>query len=99
MLFRSRAIIETAAGYAVTGATGGATSGGQSLTWLLRLGPTGALLDEGQYGTPGSESAGFDLLSMSDGGFVLVGNHADAPGLPYDAWLVRTDKQGNSSCQ
>ena len=85
--------------FALTGATGGSTSGGQSQTWLLKLGATGAFLDEGQYGTPGSESAGFGLLPLSDGGFVLVGNHADAAGLPYDAWMVRTDKQGNSSCQ
>lgn len=94
-----RAIVEVAGGFALAGATGGSTSGGESQTWLLKLGSSGAFLDEGRYGTPGSESAGMDLLPLSDGGFVLVGNHADAAGLPYDAWMVRTDKQGNSSCQ
>jgi hypothetical protein len=91
------AIVETSdGGFALAGSQFGAT--GDDDMVLLRTDSDGKLLWTKTYGAAGKDRAE-DMLLLADGGFLLVGTTAtgdssSAGVTAQDAWLVRTDAQG-----
>jgi len=66
-------------------------SGGRDL-YVLRLDASGGLLWERTYGGSGTEWAN-DILAISGGGFLLVGE-SESFGESFDVYLVRIDDEG-----
>ena len=65
---------------------------GQRDLYLLKLGASGELEWSETYGGAGIEWAK-DLVSLSDGGFLLVGE-TDSFGESFDAYVVKVDERG-----
>lgn len=84
-------------GFAVIGATNAIYSGGTMTDgdiWLVRTNSTGDTLWTKTYGGP-SIDEGNSIQKTSDGGFILAGARSNNI-LTYDAWLLRTDSNGDT---
>src|SRR3990170_2032629 len=86
-------VIQTSdGGYAIAGRK--ATAGSNNFAfWLIKTDPTGNMQWDRTYGGS-SYSKVFNLIQTNDGGYALVGDTWAYTGW-YDAWLVKTDAQGN----
>lgn len=83
-------------GYAVVGST--TPSIGRRDIWLLRTDEDGDTLWTRTYGGPDLDGAS-GIIACPDGGFALAGftrSFSGEPGVRRDAWLVRTDAQGET---
>jgi hypothetical protein len=61
--------------------------------WLVRTDSGGDTLWSKIYGGPGIDE-GFSIRKTSDDGFIIAGAFSNNIGI-YDAWLIRTDADGN----
>jgi len=81
-------------GYIVTGFT--TQSNGITDAWLLKTSADGDSLWSLTYGDLGAPDVGLSVVQTSDGGYAVAGgaqwNGGPAVG---DAWLIRTDGEGN----
>ena len=93
----SGAVVETADGGLVSlGYTTSFGAGGWDL-WLIKVDSDGNELWNRTFGGPGGRNReeGHQVIEASDGGLVLIG-HTDQYGAgSRDAWLIKTDSQGN----
>ncbi|MGB5287228.1 MAG: hypothetical protein WBN42_01975, partial [Ignavibacteriaceae bacterium] len=84
-------------GFAIVGAADALYSGG-NLTegdiWLVRTNSTGDTLWTKTYGGSGIDE-GNSIYQTADGGFILAGARSNNL-LIYDAWLIRTDSNGDT---
>lgn len=82
-------------GFAVVGYTYGFGAGSNDI-YFVRTNPSGNELFSQTYG--GSDSdAGFDVVALGDGGFILVGttmSYGNNPGEKTDIWLIRITADG-----
>ena len=83
-------VIELKDGYALTGRTESADSGGEK-AFLLKTDLYGKKLWEKFYG---QNSSGISLQQTDDGGFIIAGN-MNSPVTGKDAVLIKTDPSGN----
>jgi hypothetical protein len=84
-------------GFAVVGATNALYSGGnitEGDIWLVRTNSTGDTLWTKTYGGSGIDE-GNSIYQTADGGFILAGARSNNL-LIYDAWLIRTDSNGDT---
>ena len=86
------AIAGLADGFALAGGTSSAGAGGSDF-WLVRTDATGSELWQKTYGGSG-EDAAHAVLALSDG-YLLAGQTTSKGAGGADAWLVRTDLNGN----
>ncbi len=83
-------VIELKDGYALTGRTESADSGGKK-AFLLKTDLNGKKLWERSYG---QNSSGISLQQTDDGGFIIAGS-MNSPVTGKDAMLIKTDPSGN----
>ncbi len=83
-------VIELKDGYALTGRTESADSGGRK-AFLMKTDFYGKELWERYYGQNGS---GISLQQTDDGGFIIAGS-MNSPAAGKDAMLIKTDPSGN----
>jgi hypothetical protein len=83
-------VIELKDGYALTGRTESADSGGKK-AFLLKTDLNGRKLWERYYG---QNSSGISLQQTDDGGFIIAGS-MNSPAIGKDAMLIKTDPFGN----
>jgi hypothetical protein len=91
----SSSLIQTSdGGYAVAGST---TSFGDGTIdfWLTKLDANGNMQWNKTYGGAGSDSAS-SLVQASDGGYVIAGTTNSSGAGNTDAWIVKTDTNGNA---
>jgi len=82
-------------GYALVGTTYSGTSGlGEWDAWLVKTDAMGEIQWDQLYGTSDDDEA-YALLQTADGGFALAGTTFDTETNDYDAWLVKTDANGD----
>jgi len=84
-------------GFAIIGAADALYSGGnitEGDIWLVRTNSTGDTLWTKTYGGSGIDE-GNSIYKTSDGGFILAGARSNNI-LIYDAWLIRTDSNGDT---
>ncbi len=74
-------------GYIVTGSTD------DEFLWLIKLDEYGNTLWEHRFGGLGMDG-GFCVHETSDGGFIIAG-HTSSYSYSFDAWLIKTDSDGN----
>jgi len=81
-------------GYVITGRTNSFCVGGSDV-WLLKTNASGDTLWTRTFGGTGTEGGRY-VQETSDGGFVIVGftNSYGAGG--YDAWIIKTNANGDS---
>ncbi|RJP78108.1 MAG: T9SS C-terminal target domain-containing protein [Candidatus Zixiibacteriota bacterium] len=79
-------------GYAILGQTASYGAGSNDL-WLLRTDSLGALLWQRTYGGPDDDGA-YHICTLEDGGFIIAAWSRDDSLGTSDAWLIRTDAQG-----
>lgn len=90
----ANSIVETPdSGYAVLGYTNGIGNGGYDM-YLLRLDSLGNLLWAKTFGGAAWEF-GHSITLAADSGFVLAGETASQGAGNVDAWVIKTDPQGN----
>jgi len=90
---QGRSIRQTSdGGYIVTGCTNSYGSGSYDL-WLLKTDVDGVLQWDRTFGWANSE-CGQAVQQTSDGGYI-IGGYANGIGADYDAYLVKTDADGN----
>jgi predicted secreted protein len=80
-------------GYAIAGGTYSFGAGGEDL-WLVKTDSVGTLLWNKTYGGTGSEIA-YHVVRTSDGGYAMAGSTTSFGAGGQDAWLVKTDADGN----
>jgi hypothetical protein len=80
-------------GYAVAGRTASFGAGGNDF-WLIKTDATGNMLWNKTYGGPGTEQAN-DMIQTNDGGYALIGPTTSFAIGGQDAWMVKTDANGN----
>ncbi len=79
-------------GYAVVGATTSYGAGEEDI-WLIKTDSEGNMLWNQTYGGI-YDDEGWMLLQTSDGGYLIAGLTCTSEGIA-DAWLIKTDAQGN----
>lgn len=90
---RGRAVVETRdLGLVVAGATESG-SAGEFDVWVAKLDATGQLLWERRFGGTATDWAS-GVVETRDGGLALAAYTQDAPGAPYDFWVIRLDADG-----
>ncbi|RMG18651.1 MAG: caspase family protein, partial [Bacteroidetes bacterium] len=62
---------------------------------LLKVNHRGNAIWKRTYGRSGRDLL-YDLTPTADGGYALIGETADAQGIPSDLWLLRVDEDGRS---
>lgn len=80
-------------GYAVTGWTNSFGAGGREDVWLVKTDESGKEVWNTTYGGSYNDEA-HALTQINNGDFVIAGDTAPQPN-QEDAWLVRTDSNGN----
>ncbi len=87
-------IIQTSdSGYMMSGYTNSYGAGGND-AWLIKADANGVMQWNRTYGGNGTDM-GYDLVQTSDGGYTFVGYTSSFGAGGNDAWLVRTDANGN----
>jgi hypothetical protein len=72
------------------------THGAIGTGWLIKTNAKGEEEWNRTFGTLGSADGLGSLIQASDGGYTLVGTiGADDPATEGDAWLIKTDSEGN----
>lgn len=84
-------------GFVVLGYTNSFGAGGFDV-WLLRLDSGGAILWQKTYGGASSDF-GHSVQQTGDGGFILAGVTSSFGAGSSDAWLIKTDVDGNVTWQ
>lgn len=92
--FLAKLIPDVKGGYAVCGYRKNST-GGTEKGVLFITDSAGIIVFSGIYGGPGNDRFN-DMIQLPDSGFMLSGQY-DSQG-DLEAWLVRTDKNGNTGC-
>ena len=81
----------TDGGYVVTGEGGP----GDGDVYLLKIDSLGDTLWTRHYGGIGEE-VGLSVQQTSDGGYIVAGRAQKIPAGDYDAWLIKTDANGDT---
>jgi hypothetical protein len=91
---QANAIIQTSdGGYAVAGWTDSFGAGGRDF-YLVETDSNGNWNWSARYGGPGDDEA-YAIVQTADEGFAVAGRTGSGIAGSYDAWLVKTDGQGN----
>jgi hypothetical protein len=91
---QANAISQTSdGGYAVAGWTDSFGAGGRDF-YLVETDANGNWNWSARYGGPGDDEA-FAIVQTADEGFAIAGRTGSGIAGSYDAWLVKTDGQGN----
>ncbi|MEM4293467.1 MAG: hypothetical protein QXJ27_04800 [Thermoplasmata archaeon] len=86
-------VVETDDGCFVLFGYTGSFGGGRNF-WMIKINESGEIVREKKFGGPGDDY-GYGITRTSDGGFILTGSTASADvGIP-DAWIIKTDADGN----
>jgi predicted secreted protein len=80
-------------GYAIDGYTSSYGAGSYDF-WLIKIDANGKMLWNKTYGGLGEDIAEW-IIQTSDGGFALSGKTTSFGAGGFDAWLVKTDSDGN----
>ena len=83
-------------GFAIAGYTG-MNDGGVPDAWLVRTDSLGNRLWDKSFGTGSGNEYGLGIASLSDG-FAVIGTTDSKGAGGQDAWVIRTDSFGNSTC-
>ncbi|HEX9240686.1 MAG TPA: hypothetical protein VF910_08565 [Candidatus Bathyarchaeia archaeon] len=83
-------------GFIVAGSTN-SSGAGRDDAWLIRLDPSGQIIWQKTYGTPGEDFA-VGAQQTTDGGF-LVSAFTGPSGFAGNAWIIKTDAAGNVQWQ
>jgi hypothetical protein len=90
----ARSVIQTTdGGFVIAGKTQSLGDGAWSV-YLLKTDPEGSRVWVNSYGTTEMDIAK-SVIQTSDGGYALVGATMGPDGVTYDAFLVKTDSEGN----
>ncbi len=81
-------------GYLLAGATTSFSDDGNQDVYIVKIDSVGNKLWEKAYGEEDFEIS-YSVKNVSDGGFIIVG-YSQRPGLGAQAYLIRTDAQGDS---
>ncbi|MGD0979223.1 MAG: hypothetical protein ABR962_08805 [Candidatus Bathyarchaeia archaeon] len=91
---QANAIIQTSdGGYAVAGWTDSFGAGSRDF-YLIKTDANGNSNWNRQYGGPRDDEA-YAIVQTADEGFAIAGRTGSGIAGSYDAWLVKTDEQGN----
>lgn len=82
-------------GFVLAGQTGYAGQFDSGDLWIVRTNAAGDTLWSKTYAGPGIDN-GRQVLPTPDGGFMIAGYRTSADGFDRDAWLLRTDSQGDT---
>jgi predicted secreted protein len=82
-------------GYALGGWTASYSVGGWNDPWLVKTNSAGDMQWNKTYASPGGGQA-YALVQTSDGGYALTGFIISSGAIGFDAWLVKTDSNGNA---
>jgi hypothetical protein len=86
-------VIQTSdGGYTLTGWTNSFGSGGEDI-WLVNTDGSGKMVWNHTYGSQYNDE-GHGLVQTGDGGYLIAGDTSFASG-NEDAWLIKTDSNGN----
>ena len=92
------AVIQTVdGGFALAGLTASYGAGGEDF-WLVKTDAQGGMEWQQTYGGTGFEAA-WAMIQTADGGFALAGRTHSYGAGGSDAWLVKTDANGNMEWQ
>jgi len=80
-------------GYTVAGRTASYGAGGNDF-WLIKTDVSGNIMWNKTYGGTGTEQANY-MIKTSDGGYLMFGPTTSFAIGGQDAWLVKTDVNGN----
>jgi hypothetical protein len=90
---RGRAVIETRDGGLVVAGATESQGAGEFDAWVLKLDSKGTLLWQRHFGGAATDWAS-SVVETADGGLAVAAYTQDAPGAPYDFWVIRLAGDG-----